>query len=206
MTPIAHHLSCREYFLLGSCVCIRLECPARQVAPMLSIGRARPLLGICIGERALRVAQVTLGGSAGPVARTAEFPYPPGVGLAQPDELGKALAYFLQWHGFTSRRAILGVPAKWLITRSHRMPPADAKTAADVLWLRASEEIPQELGPMVFDFAGEPSVAAPTNLLLAGLQKQRLDRLLIFAAAAELKVMSVTPTAVALPPPPAPPP
>jgi len=36
----------------------------------------------------------------------------------------------LRQRGIGARRAVIGVPAKWLICKSHMLPPADAETAA----------------------------------------------------------------------------
>ena len=78
------------------------------------------------------------------------------------------------------------------------MPPADAATAASVLWLHASENVPSELGPMIFDFAGESSLTEPTHLLLLGLKQVWMDRLNAIAKSARLKIMAVRPSGEAI--------
>ena len=84
-------------------------------------------LGIALGERSLSVAEaVSTGGGAMRVERCAEFAYPSGLTLERGEELGNALAQFLRSKGFSTRRAILGIPAKWLMIKSHTLPPADA--------------------------------------------------------------------------------
>jgi hypothetical protein len=170
--------------------------PAGIVARM-TFGRTERLLGITIGERALVVAEVPAVSGAGAV-RTAEFAYPADLTLENDWELGRELGNFLARRRFSARQVILGVPAKWLISTPYTMPPADEKTAADVLWVHATDRISPELGPMVCDFSGVPSLARPATLLLVGLQRQWMDRALAMAKAARLKVAAITPCAAVL--------
>jgi hypothetical protein len=163
-----------------------------------TLGRAKRLLGITVGERSLLIAEVANDPDAVRVTHTVEFPYPPEANLENPHRLGKALEPFLKWHGFSARRAVFGVPAKWLISTRYEMPPTDAKTAADVLYLHASEKIARELGEMVFDYAGQVSATEPTVLLLVGLQRRWMDRVLALAEGAGIKAVAVTPIAAAL--------
>jgi hypothetical protein len=155
----------------------------------------RKLLGLSIGERGLLVAEVACAGPERRVARLAEFAYPAGMSLEQPEALGAALGTFLRERGFSTHRAVLGVPARWLLLKSHALPPSEPQVAAAMLWLRAEAESAPELGEMVLDFAGQSSVLNPTTALLMGLPKRWLDRLLALATGAGLNVLAVTPSA-----------
>jgi hypothetical protein len=163
--------------------------------------RARKVLGISVGERGLLVAQVSagVGPAHGPqVCKIAEFSYPPGVSLDDGEALGTALREFLRAGGFSAGRAVLGVPAKWLMLRTHRIPPADESTAADLLRLQVESHGTPELGEMVYDFAGDCSAGESSEVLVMGLSKRRLDGLLAMASAARLKLAAVTPCTAAL--------
>ncbi|HEY2588203.1 MAG TPA: hypothetical protein VGI81_20840 [Tepidisphaeraceae bacterium] len=163
--------------------------------------RARTVLGISVGERSLLVAQVGAGGASSPgprVCRIAEFAYPSGVSIDDGEALGAALRAFLRAGGFAAGRAVLGVPAKWLMLRTHRIPPADESTAADLLRLQVESHGTPELGEMVYDFAGDGSADEPCDVLVMGLPRRRLDALLAMAGAARLKVVAVTPCTAAL--------
>lgn len=164
----------------------------------LGIHREKRVLGLCLGEHALQVAELTFGNGTPPVTRTAQFPFPQGQSFDEPKALGHKLAEFLGERGFSARRAVLGVPAKWLILRPYHMPPADEHTAASVLWLHATELGWPELGPVVFDYAGDSDPHQNTTLLLMGLQRSWLERLASFAAGAKLRTICITPTAIAL--------
>ena len=163
----------------------------------MKFGRTERLLGIIVGERAAAVAEIPAISGAGPV-RTAEFAYPNDLTLENPSELGRELAQFLERRRFSARRVVLGAPAKWLICSPYMMPPADERTASNVLWVHATDRISPELGPMALDFSGVPNPARPATLLLVGLQRQGMDHMLAMAKAAKLKVAAVTPCAAAL--------
>jgi hypothetical protein len=156
------------------------------------------LLGVCVGERGALVAEVACAGEVRRVVRVGEFAYPAGTSLEQPEALGAALGEFLAKAGFSTRRAVLGVPARWLLLKSYALPPAEAQAAVSMLWLRAEAESAPELGEMVLDYAGQTSVLDPTTVLLMGLPRRWLDRLRALAGAAGLNVVAITPCATAL--------
>jgi hypothetical protein len=161
--------------------------------------RSRQVLGIAVGERSLSVAQISLDGDAiGTGPAPANFAYSDALSLEQGEALGMAMRPFLQQHGFTGQRAVLGVPAKWLICKSVNVPPADDATARQMLWLHAASQVAADLGPFTYDFLGEPDSMDPRDVLLLGLGNHWLDRLAALAAGAGLKVLAIRPTAVAL--------
>lgn len=169
---------------------------------MLTTDRFRKRqLGIALGERSLCVAEaVSTGGAAAAmrVERCAEFAFPAGLTLERGEELGTAFAGFLKTKGFSTRRAILGIPAKWLMLKSHTLPPADAQTAANMLALHAESESAPELGDVVFDSLGSSDPTKSSNVLLLGLPRRWLDRVNTLAKGAKLKVVALTPCAASL--------
>jgi hypothetical protein len=160
--------------------------------------RSKKALGISVGERSLLVAQVALVAGAPQVSRVAEFQYPTGLSLEQGQALGEALRGFLDSAGFAARRVIVGVPAKWLILRSHKIPPADTATAIALLGMQVEAQHVAELGEVVYDFVGECSATEPSAALLMGLSRRWLDRVLAMAQGARLKVVAVTPCTAVL--------
>jgi hypothetical protein len=159
------------------------------MAGMVGLTHDQRLLGIALGQRALLICEN---------ARVLEFPYPDSVAPDDAVALGNALADFLQARGIIARRAVIGVPAKWLIAKPYLMPPTDSATAASVLWLHAADAVPDELGPMIFDSAGHSSPTQSTHLLLLGLQQRWMDWLLALCKGARLKPVAVAPTATSI--------
>ena len=72
---------------------------------------------------------------------------------------GAALAEFLRQKQFTARHAVVGLPAKWLLVKTKEVPPADSKTASDLLRLQAEGDFSSELRDLVF----EPDAGRPTE-------------------------------------------
>jgi hypothetical protein len=159
----------------------------------------KKVLGMAVGERGLLIAEVACAPAGGArVVRGGEFVYPAGLSLERPEALGAALGAFLKERGFETRRAVVGVPARWLLVKQHSLPPADAEAAAAMLWLRAETESVPELGEMVFDYSGEARAEEATSILLMGLPKRWVDRLAVMAKSAGIQIAAVTPGAVAL--------
>jgi hypothetical protein len=155
-------------------------------------------LGICVGERSLAVAQVTAGAAGPMVDRVEEFSFPAGVGLEEGEALGTALRGFLKSKGFSSHCAVIGVPAKWLVVKSHSLPPADQATAATMLGLAAEGDSAPELGEVAFDYAGDIDATKASQVLLMGLPRRWRERVEAVARAARLKVLAITPSGMAL--------
>lgn len=167
---------------------------------MLTNTRSKNVLGICVGDHGMLIAEspcasATLSSGA---VRVAEFNYPPGVTLEKGEALGASLREFLQSQGFSTTRAIYGIPARWMLLKSHSLPPADPQTAATMLWLRAETSGMAEVGEMIFDYIGRPDSQEPSTVVLAGLTKKKRDQLLAIGTSAGLKIESIVPTGAAL--------
>jgi hypothetical protein len=165
---------------------------------VFTIGRAKKVLGISVGERGALVADVSWTGQAAQVGKVAQFSNPAGVTGEQPEALGAALGAFLRENGIHTKQAVIGVPAKWLLSKAQSLPPADEETAASMLSLRAEAEAAPELGEMAFDYAGHSSAVAATSVLLLGLPRRAIDRVRGVAAAAGLDVIGLSPCGIAL--------
>ena len=159
-------------------------------------------MGIALGERSLSVAEAVStgagngGGGAMRVERCAEFAFPTGLTLERGEELGAAFADFLKTKGFSTRRAILGIPAKWLMLKSHTLPPADAETAATMLALHAESESAPELGEVFFDSLGDSDPSKPSNVLLLGLPRRWIERVTALAKGARLATETAADAAI----------
>jgi hypothetical protein len=160
--------------------------------------RSKKALGISLGEKSLLVAQAACDAAGPQVTRVAEFTYPEGVNLEKGEALGAALKEFLNSSGFTARRALIGVPAKWLVVRPHQIPPTDPATAIALLGIQVEAHRLPELGEIVYDFVGQSSETEATTALLMGLPKRWLDQILAMAKAARLQVAAVTPCTAVL--------
>ncbi len=156
-------------------------------------------LGLAIGQKSILIAEVQAKGSSQrAVPQTVEFAYPEGISLATPAELGKALAQFLRLKKIGTREAIIGLPAKRLLTRKKDVPPAQTAMAASTLRLQAEGEFSSEHGALAMDFAGQTSPTEPTSVLLVATGQDCVDQCVAMAAAAGLRLRGITATTAAL--------
>lgn len=165
---------------------------------MKALGNKK-LLGLALGESSLLVAEV-YGGEKPQVKKLAEMPYPEGITLAQPVELGKALGHFLKEQDFQSRSAVIGVPVKWIVVKPKEVPPADAKTLAPMLRLQAEAEFSSELKDLVYDFVSAPGQegAATHSVLLIATQRKYVAVVEELCDAARIRPVAMLPSALAL--------
>ncbi len=160
---------------------------------------AKKVLGLALrADRAL-LAEVAPGaGGRRQLLAVAEFVFPLGVGLAQPAALGAALGDFLREHGIGARDAIIGLPARTLMTRRCDVPAAAADMALANLRLQAESAFATDAQNVTVDFAGElPDGAAASGLLVA-TNRTVVEQCRELAATAHLRLRAVTATTPAL--------
>ncbi len=160
--------------------------------------RANKLLGIALGDKSLQVTEVHADDGSPRVAKSAEFPYPEGIALDKPAELGKALAAFLHKEGFSQSHAVIGLPAKWILTRRKDLPPVNALAAAGMLRLAAESDFSADLSDLAIDYIGEPNPAAPTTAFVIATSQEHIAQCQAVAKAARLNLEAVTVTGTSL--------
>jgi Tfp pilus assembly PilM family ATPase len=106
---------------------------------------SHPVLGVAFDERSAVVAEVRPARGEWRVERVAEFPFPEGASWQDPESLGKAFGQFLRERHFGAKRAVLGLPANWLMAREVNVPPATAATLTDIVRLQAEREFPPDM-------------------------------------------------------------
>ena len=159
--------------------------------------RSGDKLGIALFDRSISFAEVS-GGASPRVVRTATFLIDSAISFDKPAELGAVIGTFLKQQGVKSRHAVIGLPARWLITREQPVPPgASANDAASMIRMAAERQASGPAGQIVFDYAGALG-GDETRVLLVGMLQDRLTALKAFAEAAGLSVDAVTGTALAV--------
>lgn len=159
--------------------------------------RNNKLLGIAVGDKALLVAEVSCSGNRCEVAAAGQFNFGPGQSLQQPEALGQSFGDFLKERGFSTRKAVFGLPAKWILSKSKEVPAADERTVADMLRLQVEGDAMPELKDLVFDFTGHLSQREGA-VLLVGTPRKHLDQIAAFAEAARITPVAITASVAAL--------
>ena len=98
------------------------------------------VLGLAVGQKSILVAEVSTKGGRFAVNRVGEFTFPEGVSMGAPEKIGRALGEFLKASGFSARGAVIGLPAKRLLTRRKEIPPASPEIAANTATKQAEPE------------------------------------------------------------------
>lgn len=163
--------------------------------------RSGSILGLAIADRRIITAEVnSAGGGEGraSVTRTATFTLPESLSFDRPEAVGQAFRAFLKSEGFSASRAVLGLPARLLMARDKQVPPASPSVAADLLRIQAERQFAPELKDLVYDYAGHPDAASPRTVLLLAAARDQVTRAREFADAADLHLVAVTPTTLAL--------
>jgi outer membrane murein-binding lipoprotein Lpp len=155
-------------------------------------------LGLSVGERRITAAEVTVRADRREVRKVTEFAMPPELSWAEPEKLGDALRQHLRLNHFSASRAIVGVPARWIIAQEKELPPSSPAIAANMLRLQAERLFSLEPGDLVFDYAGQPDSRNPTRVMLVAITRHRLEAIQRMADAAGLSLLAVTPSALAL--------
>jgi hypothetical protein len=154
------------------------------------------VLGLAVGERSIIAAEVSVTRDKRQVKHTAEFIFPEASSLEKPAELGTSLAQFLRQNHFSSSRAVIGVPARWLMARDKDLPPATAEVAASALRLQAERH--SSADDLVFDYAGQADTKKPRKVLLAAMLRPQMEKLQQMADAAGLRLLGITSATLAL--------
>ena len=156
------------------------------------------MLGIALGKRSAVVVEVRSAGDGVKVERAGEFAFPEGVAWDDPARLGKALGRFLAQEKFSARRAVLGFPASWVVTRELRMPPAAPEAVASMARMQVERIYSTEAEGLAFDCVDGARNESGCAVLLAATTRENLDRAVAMAHAARLSVHAVTADSLAL--------
>ena len=160
--------------------------------------RPRKILGIALEEGAALVAEVRAANGRRRMTHAAEFRFPEGTLLTDPSPLGRRLGQWLKEQGFSARRAVFGVPAKWMLSKEERVPPADAQTVAGILRTRAERDFSFDPRDLALDYAAEANSAEISTVLLVAVTRERIAQINQIARAAGLDPIAVTSSVMAL--------
>ncbi|HEY3320910.1 MAG TPA: hypothetical protein VGP72_10635 [Planctomycetota bacterium] len=159
---------------------------------------ARKNIGIAIGARALHVTEARASNGGCRVVRSAVFQLGEQDSYQNAAALGKKLAQFLKQNQFSCSQAVFGIPAQWLMFKEKTVPAASSQMLTSMLRIQAETQFSLEPGTLVVDYTtGSASSEGQAVVLVAAL-RERIEQLRTLAAAAGLKLQSITPTGLAL--------
>jgi len=158
----------------------------------------RSVLGLAFEDRRILVAEVA-GRQKLSLRGAAEFCVPQEISLEDPEALGRSLGSFLRYHRLNTRSAVLGLPARWLVTREKRFPPAGDTALAGMVRIEAERAFASELPHLVVDYVRRPARSGSRGrVLIAAVPRLTVERLLAVARAANLKPLAITASSIVL--------
>ncbi len=163
---------------------------------MIKLGSSK-ILGLSLWPDGALAAQVAIEGGTAQIARTAEFIAPAGITLDKPAEFGRALHSFLRMQGISAKTAVIGLPARMLMSRKKDIPPATLQNTIMSLQLVAETEFASEASRLVVDFTGTPSTSTHSSVMLFATEQNILAQVQAMADSAGLRLEALTSTSAA---------
>ncbi len=160
--------------------------------------QTRKILGLAVEEDSILAADIECREEGYKVTNTAEFVFPEDLSFNKPETLGQALGRFLRENGLSAKKAIIGLPAKWLLIREKTLPPSSADALAGIIKIQAEHEFSLDLADMVLDYAKREDAVESKSLLLVAVLRKTMDRMVKAVQTAGLRVVSVTASSMAL--------
>lgn len=166
--------------------------------------RGRHIIGIAVTRDALLLAEVRLAGGQPQVLRQSTLPFKLSALNADPRAVGSALAAHLRDHHYTSKDAVVGLPAQWLMTRIKEIAAVkDDQARQNMIRLAIEREFKARASQWTFDYAmvgGEDASETGTRALLVAARTDLLQQLTEMLSAAKLHPVRVMPSALAVMP------
>ena len=151
-------------------------------------------LGLAFNDGGVACAAV----SGGHLQHAARWAAGDGLSLDRPAEYGEALGRFLAENNL-SGKAIVGLPARWLVAEPREVPPVGREQAAAFLRLQAERINLGDDRHLVFDAAGELGTSAqPGRAVLVGVRENQLKNIVAACEAAKVEVLAITSTGLTI--------
>ena len=116
--------------------------------------KTRNILGLAFEDNCIVAAEVRVRPQQLHLTRSGEFLIPERLSLENPSQLGQQLRQFLKANHFSSRSAVVGLPAKWLVARELTIPPAGSNALSGLLQIQAERAFALDPKDLVFDYWG----------------------------------------------------
>ena len=157
----------------------------------------RHILGLAIDDCGIVATELGVRAGRTEIRGTGEFPWEKELTAQNAKELGQALRRFLRDRGFTAKRAVIGLAAKWVLAKEVEAPPATPEALAGILSIQAERMFSLSAGELVFDYCGKTSTSEKSQVLLLAARRQMVNQIKELAETAGLQVQAITVSAFA---------
>ncbi len=156
------------------------------------------ILGIAIDDSGVVAVELCARSGRREMRRAGVFEFEEQLSPRNAKVLGQKLRQFLKVNHFSSRRAVVGIPAKWVVTKEIVAPPAAPEVLADMLGIQAERAFSLNANELIFDYCGLTNTSEKSMVLLVAAQRQIVDHVKEMMDAAGLQVRAITISAMAL--------
>jgi hypothetical protein len=160
--------------------------------------KPKKFIGLAFEDNGILAADVRREKDAFKVTNTKHFVFPEGGDLKDPESLGKALGAFLQENKFSGRKAIIGIPAKWLMMREKTFPASAKDKIAGMLKIYAEREFSLSPDELALDYTASNVNDSSNRMVLSAMLRSNMEQIMLAVRWAGLDVYSVTVSSVAL--------
>lgn len=157
----------------------------------------RHILGLAIDECGLVATELCLRAGRSEIRGAGEFSWDQELTPENTRELGQRLRQFLHERGFTAKKAVVGLAAKWVLAKEVEAPPAAPEALAGILGIQAERAFSMNSDELVFDYCGKTSTSEKSHVLLLAARRQIVERVKEVMTAAGLQIRSITVSAFA---------
>ncbi|HNS20368.1 MAG TPA: pilus assembly protein PilM [Sedimentisphaerales bacterium] len=157
----------------------------------------RHIVGLAIDDGGIFATELHIRAGRPEVRHCGEFSWEGEWTAENAKDQGQRLHKFLREHGFTAKRAVVGLAAKWVLAKEVEAPPASPEALAGILGIQAERAFSMSASELVFDYCGRTSASQKSQVLLLATRRQVIDQVKDLAQAAGLQVESITVSAFA---------
>jgi len=157
----------------------------------------RHLLGLAIDDCGVVATELCIRAGRPEIRGAGELSWNQELTKENVGELGQKLRQFLREKGFTAKKAVVGLAAKWVLAKEVEAPPATAEALSGILGIQAERAFSFNAEELVFDYCGKTSSSQKSQVLLLAARRQIVDRVKELAEAAGIQVQSITVSAFA---------
>jgi hypothetical protein len=157
----------------------------------------RHILGLAMDDTGVVATELSVQSGRMQVRKTGELAWEQELTADSAKPLGQRLRQFLREHGFTAKRAVVGLAAKWVLTKEVDAPAANPEVLAGMLSIQAERAFSLNTDELIFDYCGRTSSTEKNPILLLAARRQIVHRIQELTEAAGLQVQSITLSALA---------
>jgi len=158
----------------------------------------RNSLGIVFYGQTIAVSEVETAGDTCRVRRSAEFTMPDGMTIENIASQQSKFGDFLKENGFKSKKAVVGISAKQIVSTLLKIPPIeDAETRQETIKIHLERKLEADFSDVVFDCWDCQDKNADSILALMTLKKT-VDAIKAFLASSKINPLWITSSSLGL--------